>query len=482
MLIRHAGASRFAYNQCLRLVVDALATKRTDPRIRIPWSGFDLINALNAWKRSEAAGRTFVAASDGTIVTEVTGLRWRHEVSAQVLEEAAVDLGRALTAFSDAKNGLRRGRQVGFPRFKRKGHCRSSFRFRNKRSKGGADSIRVGEGHPRSVTVPKIGTVQVHDNTRRLRRLLRPIEVSDPCTGQPVVAPRARILFATLNQHGHRWFVNVTVEAADLHPNRRHPPRPSKDDGGFVGVDRGLVAFAVAATAGGIEVGRWQAPMPLRRGIMSLRLLSRRASRAQPRSRNRAKVSQHLSRKYARIADVRRTFLHQVSSQLVQTHDRLCVENLGVANLMANRHLSRAIGDAAWSELARQLTYKAVWFGAELVVADRWFPSSKTCSRCGSIKQQLELAEREFGCASCGLAIDRDCNAATNLAVWAERSNAQVPDRQAGGRVINAPGGDGTGHHISDGGTNPGERRTDTHAVIARAEDTRAGCSRRTST
>jgi len=121
MLVRHAGASRFAYNQCLRLVTDALASKRTDLQVRVPWSGFDLINAFNAWKRSEAAGRVFVAAPDGTITKHITGLGWRHEVAAQVFEEAAVDLGRALSAYSNAKATMRKGRRVGFPRRKRKG-------------------------------------------------------------------------------------------------------------------------------------------------------------------------------------------------------------------------------------------------------------------------------------------------------------------------------------------------------------------------
>ena len=114
MLVRHAGASRFAYNQCLRLVADSLADKRADPNFKFPWSGFDLINAFNAWKRSEAAGRMFVAAPDGTITRQVTGLGWRHEVSAQVLEEAAVDLGRALSAYARANNGTRKGRRAGF--------------------------------------------------------------------------------------------------------------------------------------------------------------------------------------------------------------------------------------------------------------------------------------------------------------------------------------------------------------------------------
>ncbi|HEY6710053.1 MAG TPA: helix-turn-helix domain-containing protein [Actinomycetota bacterium] len=175
MLARHAGASRFAYNQCLRLVTDALEKKISDPTLAVPWSGFDLINALNAWKRSEAAGRSFVVAPNGTITKQVNGLAWRGEVSAQVFEEAAVDLGRALSAYKLGRVARVKGHRTGFPRRKRKGHCRESFRLRNKVGSSGACSIRVGEGHPRSVTLPRIGTVRVHDDTRRLRRLLRPV-------------------------------------------------------------------------------------------------------------------------------------------------------------------------------------------------------------------------------------------------------------------------------------------------------------------
>jgi putative transposase len=200
---------------------------------------------------------------------------------------------------------------------------------------------------------------------------------------------------------------------------------------------------------------------------VGLRRRSRVACRAQPRSCNQAKAIRRLSRQHAHIADARRSFLHEVSSQLVQTHDRLCLEDLAVANLMTNRHLARAIGDAAWTELARQLGYKAAWFGAELVACDRWFPSTKTCSRCGTVKQQMGLAERIFRCDGCGLATDRDRNAATNLAAWAERHHAQAPDRQAGGRATNAPGGEGAGHRPGDGGTDPTEGGTDAHALVA---------------
>jgi putative transposase len=280
------------------------------------------------------------------------------------------------------------------------------------------------------------------------------------------MAPHAKVLFATVSRHGSRWYVSLNVQAPDLHAERRHPPRPAGDDYGFVGLDRGLITFAVAATADGVEVGRFESPMPLRRGMARLRRLSRRVSSTRPRSRNRTKAIRQLSRHHARIADVRRHFLHEVSSQLVQTHDRLCLEDLTVANLMSNRRLARAIGDAAWAELVRQLTYKSAWVGAELVVCDRWFASTRTCSR-GGVTKQMGLAERTFCCAGCGLVIDRDRNAAANLAAWAERFHAQAPDRQAGGRVINAPGGEGAGHRLSDGGTSPGEGGTDAHAVVA---------------
>jgi putative transposase len=301
---------------------------------------------------------------------------------------------------------------------------------------------------------------------RRLRRLLRPVEHLDPDTRWLVVAPRAKILFATVSRHGSRWYVSLNVQAPDFHAERRHLPRPSDDRGGFVGVDRGLVAFAVAATADGTEVGRFHAPKPLQRGMVGLRRRSRAVSRAQPRSSNRAKATRRLSRQHARIANMRRSFLHEVSSKLVQTHDRLCLEDLTVANLMGNRRLARAIGDAAWTELGRQLTYKAAWLGAELVVCDRWFASTKTCSGCGMVKQQMRLAERIYRCDRCGRTIDRDHNAAANLAAWAERSHAQAPDRQAGGRVNNAPGGEGAGHRRGDGATSPNEGGTDARALL----------------
>jgi putative transposase len=234
-----------------------------------------------------------------------------------------------------------------------------------------------------------------------------------------------------------------------------------------VGLDRGLAAFVVAATTDGMEVGRWDAPKPLTQRLARLRQRPRAVARSQPRSRNRAKTIRRLSREHGRIADARRSFLHEVSSQLVKTHDRLCLEDLAVANLIRNQHLARAIADTGWAELARQLAYKQAWRGGRVQVAERFFPSTRMCSRCGRVKQRMGLAERLFGCDSCGLVMDRDRNAAANLAAWAERHHAQAPDRQAGGRVTNAPGGEGAGCRRRGGGTVPDEGGTDAHAVLA---------------
>jgi transposase len=386
-LARHAGASRFAYNQCLRLLTDTLEARRTDPRIRVPWSRFDLINAVNACKRSEAAGRIFVVAPDGTVIKRVTGLSWRHEVSAQVFEEAAADLGRALSAYAQAGNGKGKGR-VGFPRRERKGHCRDSFRLRNK-----TNSIRIGIGHPRSVGLPSIGTVRVHDDTRRLRRLLRPIADVHADVSKQRPARRARVLFATVARHGDRWYVSLNVEAPDLHPKRHHSPRDDQDHGGWVGLDR------------------------------------------------------------------------------------LCLEDLTIANLIRNKHLSRPIADAGWAELARQLAYKQAWRGGQVMRADRWFASTRTCSDCGQVKDRLGLAERLFCCDACGLVMDRGRNAAADLAAWAERQHAQAPARQAGGRAINASGGENVPHCRGNERTVPSEGEP-TRTPCWVSEDTREGCRR----
>ena len=282
------------------------------------------------------------------------------------------------------------------------------------------------------------------------------------------MAPRAKVLSATVSRHGARWYVSLNLQAPDFHAKRRHQLCRGGSPPGFVGVDRGLAAFAVAATSDGTEVGRWHAPKPLDRRLGRLRRRSRALSRTKPGSRNRTKAARHLSQEHARIANLRRSFLHEISGYLAKTHGRLVVEDLAVANLVRNKHLARAIGDVAWAEFGRQLRYKSTWLGAELVICDRWFASTKTCSRCGIAKHRMGLAERTFHCGHCDLVMDRDRNAAANLAAWAEAASmaaAQVPDRQVGGRTTNAHGAEGAGRHLGDGAT--GRNEVGTEAQVA---------------
>jgi putative transposase len=403
VLARHAGASRFAFNQCLRMVKTALTQRKTDLDSEVPWTGFDLINAFNAWKKSEDAGRVFTVSSDGVAEIVVTGLPWRTEVCQQAFEEAAVDCGRALAGWLDSRAGKRKGKRVGFPRFKKKTCAVPSFRLRNKQSKSRPSEIRIGDSnHFRSITLPRIGRIDVHDDTRRLRRML--------------TKGRAKILFATVSHHAGRWWVSLNVEAAELHPAHQHSARDPGDDSGWVGVDRGLSAFLVAATADGTEVARVaDAPKALAAGMKQQRRLAKSLSRKEKGSHNHRDAGAKLGRHHHHIANIRRHFLHQVSNALVKTHDRLVIENLNVTGMLSNHRLARAISDAGWGEFARQLNYKQAWRGGGLVTADRWYPSSKLCPACGAINRNLTLTDRVFTCG-CGHCADRDSNAAVNLA------------------------------------------------------------------
>lgn len=200
-------------------------------------------HSFNGWKKTEDAGRVFVVDAHGVAELRVTGLAWRSQVCQQLFEEAAIDCGRAISAWSNSRSGKRRGRRVGFPRFAKKSNTVQSFRLRDKRPKHSRPTIRVGDnGRARSVTLPGIGVVAIHDDTRRLRALL--------------AKGRAEILYATVSYRAGRWWVALNVKAADLHPSHRHPTRADADRSGWVGVDCGLSTFAVAATADGREVAR----------------------------------------------------------------------------------------------------------------------------------------------------------------------------------------------------------------------------------
>jgi IS605 OrfB family transposase len=181
-----------------------------------------------------------------------------------------------------------------------------------------------------------------------------------------------------------------------------------------VGVDRGLMTFAVVADSAG-EVARFDSPRPLRRMRSTRRSRSKDVGRKEVGSRNRRRARAKLAKTHARISSVRRDFLHELSTQLVKNHGPLVIEDLCTAGMMKTR-LARSVADSAWGLFGSMLTYKASWYGATLVVADRFFPSTRRCSACGVLGDKLDLSTRFFRCSRCGHAADRDTNAAVNLA------------------------------------------------------------------
>ena len=215
----------------------------------------------------------------------------------------------------------------------------------------------------------------------------------------------------------------------------------------MIGVDLGVRDLLVAAAPDGTQVARVPAPKPLTGAQARLRALQRKAARqqgpdrrsSQRPSRRWRKTAARIGRVHARAADIRRDVLHKATTRLAQRHQMIVVEDLAVANLtrrkpgagQGGRGLNRALADAAPAELRRQLGYKTTWYGSTLVVADRWYPSSKTCSACGRRKSSLTLAERAWTCDGCSAAHDRDLNAATNLARLSEHA-ASVEIRPAG--------------------------------------------------
>jgi putative transposase len=213
-------------------------------------------------------------------------------------------------------------------------------------------------------------------------------------------------------------------------------PAHVKSGARVVGIDVGVKDLIVVADPGGREVRRDRAPRELKSTQRTLRALQRKAARQigpwDPRTQTKRQPSRGwqrsqvtIRRAHARVANQRRDRLHKLTTQLSQTHQVIGLETLAIKNLMAaggsrKRGLNRSLADAGLGELIRQLDYKTSWYGSQAVKAERWFPSSKLCSGCGAVKTKLHLAQRTYECDNCGLKIDRDLNAAVNLARYAE--------------------------------------------------------------
>lgn len=369
----HAGAARFAWNWGLVKCRERYAAEGR-------WySAAELHRLWNAEKKADPA------------------LSWWGENSKCAYQEAFRDLDRALKDFIKSKKGQRKGKRLGFPRFKKRGRCRDSFRF-------STGTVRCGR---RSVTLPRLGEIRTCESARKLARRL------DNAT--------ARILSATVSRTAQRWFVSFTVEVERDIPQRHARP------GSAIGVDLGVKTLLTGYDSRG-QVVSVEGLRPLKAALRKLKRASRACSRRQKGSANRRKAAARLGRIHARAANVRADSLHKATTDLAARYETIVMEDLNVTAMIANRKLARALSDQGFGQARRMTAYKTKRNGGRLLIADRWYPSSKTCSACGWPKPSLTLAERTFTCEACGLVTGRDVNAARNLlhlaASGAERRNA----------------------------------------------------------
>ncbi|MEU4825522.1 transposase [Actinomadura sp. NPDC023710] len=291
-------------------------------------------------------------------------LAFLAEVSCVPLQQALRHLQTAFTNFF--------AKRAAYPRFKSRKRSRSSAEYTR-------SAFTWRDGH---ITLAKMaGPLDI--------RWSRPLpEGAEPTT-------------VTVSRDGAgRWFVSMLCEDTIT---------PAPDTDAAVGIDAGITSLVALST--GEKVAN---PRHERRDRARLAKAQRNLSRKAPGSANRDKARRRVARVHARIADRRRDFLDKLSTRLVRENQTVVIEDLTVRNLLKNGRLARAISDAAWAELRSMLEYKCAWYERDLVVIDRWFPSTKLCGTCGTIRTKLPLDVREWTCG-CGAVHDRDVNAARNI-------------------------------------------------------------------
>ncbi|HWF70744.1 MAG TPA: IS607 family element RNA-guided endonuclease TnpB, partial [Mycobacterium sp.] len=299
--------------------------------------------------------------------------------------------------------GKRAGKRVGFPRFKKKGRDQDRVSFTT-------GAMRI-EPDRRHLTLPVIGTVRTHENTRRIERL--------------IAKGRARVLAITVRRNGTRLDASVRVLM-----QRPQPPKVAHP-GSRVGVDVGVRRLATVANEDGTVLEQVPNPRPLDAALKELRHASRARSRCTQGSRRYRERTTEMSRLHRRVNDVRTHHLHCLTTRLAKTHGHIVVEGLDAAGMLRQKGLPgararrRGLSDAALGAPRRHLAYKTGWYGSQLVVADRWFPSSKTCHDCGHV--QDTGWDEKWQCDGCSVTHQRDDNAAVNLARYEETSSVVGP-------------------------------------------------------
>lgn len=445
-LASHAGAARFAYNWGRATVIERLDSRSALTVLALR-QGASLDEA-KAWAE-EVAGPvpwSLPALRREWNAAKAEVAPWWAENSKEAYNSGLDALARALDGWSKSRRGQRKGRRVGFPRRHKLGH-RRSFRVTT-----GAFGV-VDDRH---IRLPRIGLVRTKEPATKLMAML--------------AAGTARVLSASVSEHAGRWYVSFGCEV------QRSEAVPAFPDV-VVGVDVGVRHLAVVST--GEQVPN---PKHLSKWARRQARLQRQCSRRQGPAKGRAPSKRWrqskaaLSRVHAKVAAARADGLHKLTTGLATTYGTVVVEDLNVAGMTATAKgsghwrgkagLNRAILDASPAELRRQLAYKCAWYGSRLVVADRWYPSSKTCSSCGRRKPSLPLAERSYRC-ECGLVIDRDLNAAANLASLVEAVGTASGAGTGQGDLANAqgeersmPSGRCSSRNCEDGSTaRQGQRR-----------------------
>jgi putative transposase len=353
--------------------------------------------ALSEWQRqyvARQANPALPAPSQFALRRQLNAIKreqypWMLDVTKNAPQMAIIQLGKAFENFF--------AHRARYPRFRRKG-VDDRFTLTN-------DQFRM-DG--KRFYIPKLGWV-------RMREALR-------FTG--------RIVSATVSRRADRWHVSITVDATEA-------SLPPAENQGGVGIDLGVSVLATLSTG-----EQWPGPKALRSLLDRLRRLSRSLSRKVKGSRNRDRAKRRLARLHARIANLRRDGLHKLTTSVARRFHTIGIEDLNVKGMLGNHRLARAIADMGFYELRRQLEYKAAWRGGNVVVVDRWYPSSKTCSCCGHRLEELALGTRQWTCPGCGEQHDRDVNAAVNLKNMAMSS------------IATACGGNGAGP-VREHGTKP---------------------------
>ena len=389
----HAGAARFAYNAGLAHVKGAL--ENSEPA---DWSHY----ALRRW---------WNANKDALAVNKTTGEVWWDQNSKEAYSGGLRSLSQGLSNWSKSRKGQRKGKRVGFPRFKSKN---TTMRFEYSTGFTAPTA-----GDPYGLKLPRIGRVHCMEN------------VHECVSG-------ARLIRITVSRRAGNWYASLTVE-------RERPSSPAHTPKrGAVGVDLGVKNLATLSDGTVIPN-----PRALGARLKALRKAQRALSRKVKGSARREKARERVARLHARVSDVRADAIHKATAMIAGNYSVVCIEDLNVAGMMKNHHLARSVSDAALGEFRRQLEYKTARSGAALRVVDRWFPSSKTCSNCGVVKAKLSLSERTFNCDACGLSMDRDLNAAINIQVA-----GSAPE------TLNARGEDVRRNQHTVGDADLGEART----------------------